>query len=118
MESARDDPRPVENAGAGPRRNLASHPLVSVPRPARQGSGREGEGSHEDPGDSGDPRQHRPDVVRLRASKVEALADDLHVELHAWTASSTQVLGDYHPAGRLPPRGHRGDGRWLVQRHR
>ncbi len=36
-------------------------------------------------------------VTRLRAADVEAIADDLHVELHAWTASSTQALSDYHP---------------------
>jgi GNAT superfamily N-acetyltransferase len=35
-------------------------------------------------------------VSRLSMADVEQLADDLHVELRAWTATSTQALSDYH----------------------
>jgi ribosomal protein S18 acetylase RimI-like enzyme len=35
-------------------------------------------------------------VSRLAMSDVEGLADELHSELRAWTASSTQALSDYH----------------------
>ncbi len=35
-------------------------------------------------------------VSRLPMADVEQLADDLHVELRAWTATSTQALSDFH----------------------
>ncbi len=35
-------------------------------------------------------------VSRLPMADVEQLADDLHAELRAWTASSTQALSDFH----------------------
>ncbi len=40
--------------------------------------------------------EQRIAVSRLSMADVEQLADDLHVELRNWTATSTQALSDYH----------------------
>jgi len=91
LASARGDPQPVENPGADP----ASHPLVSVARPAHRGCAR-AEGAPMGIGVSIGRTEQGIAVSRLSMADVEQLADDLHVELRAWTASSTQALSDFH----------------------
>ena len=68
-----------------------SQSLVSVPWPIA-GVGRSGGVMN---ADSDLPRA-RITVSRLPMADVAQLADDLHVELRAWTATSTQALSDFH----------------------
>ena len=45
---------------------------------------------------SGEGTDQEITVSRLPMADVAQLADDLHVELRAWTATSTQALSDFH----------------------